>query len=380
LNILMLVWSDVGADARVQREAGTLADAGHHVHIIGRAVSASYQPPRNVSISSAGRAPTQDVTSRPKSAPFRVARWLLLPTHVRRRIAKWAVEATDDARTRTFDVVHAHDFSALAPGATLARERGVPLIYDAHEFWSGRPRLSRPAPLRRRLDEQLEGRLGAQASVVLTVGPGLAELLRDRFHWTNVQVVRNTFPMPPADEPPLPGPPTGAVYAGRIAAYRELETVIAAAERLPSFRVTLVGPVDAAYAADLRTGPVRVLPSAPLDEAVRLMREVGVALVTHSNRWINHRLALPNKLFLAVQAGVPVVATDVPELRRVVTEHGLGVLYPPGDAVGLAAAVGHVIENYPTFSRQVVAARPALSWDADKAALLAAYTSVESRL
>jgi glycosyltransferase involved in cell wall biosynthesis len=230
------------------------------------------------------------------------------------------------------------------------------------------------------LDEQLEGRLGAQASVVLTVGPGLAELLRDRFHWTNVQVVRNTFPMPPADEPPLPGPPTGAVYAGRIAAYRELETVIAAAERLPSFRVTLVGPVDAAYAADLRTGPVRVLPSAPLDEAVRLMREVGVALVTHSNRWINHRLALPNKLFLAVQAGVPVVATDVPELRRVVTEHGLGVLYPPGDAVGLAAAVGHVIENYPTFSRQVVAARPALSWDADKAALLAAYTSVESRL
>ena len=38
----------------------------------------------------------------------------------------------------------------------------------------------------------------------------------------------------------------------------------------------------------------------------------------------NHRLALPNKVFEYIAAGVPVVVSDLPELRRLVEEHGVG--------------------------------------------------------
>ena len=370
----MLVWTDVASDARVRREAETLAAVGHQVHIVGRAVPPTYQPAAGITVSSAGQAPTSDVSPRSRPAPLRAARWLLLPRHVRRRVERWALEAMADARSRSFDAVHAHDFTALPVGAALAQERAVPLIYDAHEFWPGRPRVSRPAPWRQWLDQRQEARLGAQAHAVLTVGPGLAELLRDVYGWPNVQVVRNSFPMP-TDERPQLGPPTGAVYAGRIAAYRELETVIAAADLLPALDVTLVGPADAAYLARLQKGRVRVLPSVALDDAVDMMRTAGLALVTHSDRWINHRLALPNKLFLAVRAGVPVVATDVPELRRVVSEHGLGTLYRPGDAGSLAAAITDVIEGHAGYTQQVLAARPALSWEADAPTLLGVYAA-----
>ncbi|MDX6285628.1 MAG: hypothetical protein QOG53_1113 [Frankiales bacterium] len=374
MNILMLVWTDVATDARVRREVETLAAAGHQVHIIGRGIPSTYQPPKGVTVSSAGQAPTAAASQR-RTTVMRVARWLLLPSYVRRRHRRWMQQAAADAHARRFDVVHAHDFTTLPLGATLARERGVPLVYDAHEFWAGRPRLSRPTPVQRWRDRKEEGRLGRQAIAVLTVGPGLAELLRDTYGWSNVLVVRNSFPLRPDNERPPPGPPMGAVYAGRISAYRELETVIAAADRLQPLEVTLIGPADAEYAAGLRTGRVQVRPPLPLDEALALIRAAGIALVTHSDRWVNHRLALPNKLFLAVQAGVPVVATDVPELRNVVNEHGLGVLYRPGDADALVSAVHEVLGRYEEFSRQVIAARPALSWEQDAPTLLSVYAS-----
>jgi glycosyltransferase involved in cell wall biosynthesis len=309
---------------------------------------------------------------------MRVARWLLLPTYVRRRLRRWVAEAAVDARARQFDAVHAHDFTALPLGAELARERGVPLVYDTHEFWPGRPRLSRPTPWRRWRERRQEARLGARAIAVITVGSGLAELLRVTYGWSNVQVVRNSFPLHTGELHRAPGPPSGAVYAGRIAPHRELETVIAAADLLTQLDVTMVGPADIAYAARLRTGRVQVRPSVPLEDVVELMRSAGLALVTHSDRWINHRLALPNKLFLAVQAGVPVVATDVPELRRVVTEHGLGELYRPGDPRALAAAVQTVIDDYDRYASQVLAARPALSWERDAPTLLGVYAAAVS--
>ena len=71
----------------------------------------------------------------------------------------------DEARALARDgprpsVVHAHDFNTLALGAELAGIANAKLVYDAHEFWSGRPRIGRPTPvhtLRERRKEQDSG-------------------------------------------------------------------------------------------------------------------------------------------------------------------------------------------------------------------------------
>ncbi len=48
---------------------------------------------------------------------------------------------------------------------------------------------------------------------------------------------------------------------------------------------------------------------------------------------------LPNKLFDYMAAGLPVVATDIPPMRRIVTECDAGLLTPPGDPVSFAKAL-----------------------------------------
>lgn len=381
MRVLMLVWTDVATDNRVLREAETLVAAGHSVHIVGRHVPEEFQPGPGITVSSAGgssalKRAAGDRTSRPLPAPARAARWVLLPTHVASAHRAWVQRARADAAGRTFDVVHAHDFTALPLGVELARERGVPLVYDTHEYWYGRPASGRPTPLVRRRERTEEARLGSTAAAVITVGQGIADQLEQLHGWRDVTVVRNTFPPtdPALRTPDLPERPTGAVYAGRIAPLRDLETLVAAAAELAPLQITLVGPADDTYRAQLDPGTTRVLPAVSVAEVDRLLRTAGLALVTLADRGDNHRLAQPNKLFHAIRAGVPVVAADIEQLAQVVRQYGIGTLYRPGDAQSLAGAVREAVRRYPELLEAVGAAADDLSWTRDGAALVGVYT------
>lgn len=388
-SVLMLVWTGVATDTRVLREATTLVSAGARVHIIGRAVPDTFEPPAGVSVESGGRAPLSAGRSRQLTPPERMARWALLPRHVAKRMGAWQAEALGLARAWAAsngrpDVVHVHDFSALPTGHTLSAEWGVPLIYDTHEYWVGRPVEGRRAPLLRRREARTEDALVRDATAVITVGAGVANALRaDHPTWPEITVVRNTFPLrddlpPPGEEQPSEhptDPPRRLVYGGRLAAYRELEVIASASER-SALPITALGPADDEWLRTFHAKAVEVLPAEPLTALDARLRDAGAALVTHSDAWLNHRLAMPNKLFHAVSLGLPVVATDVGDLGALVREHGLGTLYAPGDADGLVRAIDELLEHHSTFVAAAAAARSTLSWSADSDALLRVYGGV----
>jgi glycosyltransferase involved in cell wall biosynthesis len=161
-------------------------------------------------------------------------------------------------------------------------------------------------------------------------------------------------------------------YAGRVAPYRDLETLIAAAPGL-GLPALVVGPADADYAARLEFGPVERVDAVEPDALDGLVRAAGLALVSHSDRWENHRLALPNKLFEAIACGVPVVATDVGELAAMVRAGDLGELYRYGDPDSLRAAVDRALARYPELQRTAAAARQTTTWESESQRLLAVY-------
>lgn len=377
VRVLMLVWTGVATDTRVLREASALVAAGHTVHVVGRAVPDDFVPPPGVTVGSVGRAPAAQTRGRSLTAPERLARWALLPTHVARRLSAWQTAAEASARSWAADagrpdVVHVHDFTALPVGARLAGDWGVPYVYDTHEYWVGRPVEGRPAPLRRRAEAALEARLGAGAAAVITVGEGVAQALTaDHPDWPPVRVVQNTFPL---REVPgeVASPPRAFVYAGRMAADRELEVIAAASARIPG-EVVLRGPGDAEWLSRFDPGAARVEPALPLADVDRELVAAGAALVTHSDRWANHRLAMPNKLFHAVSLGVPVVATDVGELGAAVRRHGLGTTYRPGDAADLVRACTELAADHAAWCARVAGARTTLAWETDAQALVEVY-------
>ncbi len=399
MRVLVLVQSAVVGDARVVKQARSLADAGHTITVVGRGVPEDWRSVEDLagitvldagraaglgSARSAGAGKTRDLAREPfwrkaRRRVLRGGRWLLLPEHRARVEEAWCRSAAvvvarelESGGTRPVDAVHAHDLNTLALAAEIARRWGVPYVYDAHELWSDRGLPGRPTPWRTRRRTAQETQLARGAACVLTVSDGIADVLRGR-GIADVRVVRNSFP-PREPVTPLPASPSNLVYAGRIGPGRDLHTLVSACadERVPG--VYLLGPVDEDFVAglDLPAGVHRDEP-AGVDEVDEVYRRHGAAAITLRSGPRNHDLALPNKLFHAVRAGVPVVAADLPELRRVVRRHDLGELYTPGDAASLAAATGRLVARYPQLLLSVAAARDELGWDRDSAVLTAVY-------
>ena len=382
MRILMLVATSVATDTRVLREARTLVSAGHSVHIIGKSVPEGFEPDPGITVSSVGTSSVfraeggQSLSGRRLSPPVRFARWLLLPTHRASAFKRWADGVLIDGRRREFDVVHAHDYTALAVGAQLAGERGVDYVYDTHEFWTGMARQYRPTPLADLRERRAEARLGGAAAEVITVADGIKGALAETYGWQHVTVVQNTF-VAPDPRPEVPDEPTGLIYAGRLAAFRDLEAV-AEASRPVDQPIELRGPADDTWLASFDPGRATVAEALPLQEVSERIAAAGISLITLADGWRNHELTIPNKVFHAVSLGVPVVASDVGELAKVVRRHDLGALYPPGDAVGLAEAIRNVVQDFQRYACNVEAARAELSWDADAARLLAVYERLGS--
>ena len=388
MRILMLAQSPIAGDSRILREAAALTTAGHTVHVVGRDVPDAFladhgelgagasveSVSRSAGLRGSGTGPVVGHGQRGiKVLGQRMVRWLLLPEHRLRTEKQWRTAAAAKLATfEPFEVVHAHDFNTLELAAEYAGKWSAKLVYDSHELWFDRALPGRPTPLWRIRGRRFETALAQQAVVVFTVSDGIAQRLRER-GLSDVRVVRNTFPRAevPAE---LPDTPAGLLYAGRVGAGRDLPTVVGAARLLAPFRTLLMGSVDPNYRLDL--GGVEQVPETSIDEVDRVLQESGISLVTLTNTCENHRLALPNKLFHAVRAGVPVVAADLPELRAVITKYHLGTLYEPGNAESLAAAVRAVIADYPGYVSAVRAAGDELNWDRDADQLVSAYAAL----
>ena len=374
MKVLMITKSIYESDARVRREAETLTGMGHSLQVI--AVDEDSQNIDAIDVIGLGEVSgLRGSRATTRSWLYRPVRWFLLPEHRARAIRQFqrsVMDAAGDLETAP-NIIHAHDFPALEPAVELADRFDAKLIYDTHEIWTGMQRHGRPEPIGRARTKSLETTLARKAQAVITVSEGAAKFLGERWGLP-VSVVRNTFPTH-ADLGP-PEHPSGVVYAGRVGSGRDLETAFESSilTESPGFGLHLMGPADNSVVV-----PSTVVshPSGSLEEVDRLLAKVGIALVTLIDGPVNHRVALPNKLFQAVSVGVPVVAANLPEMRSLVDQHGIGVTYTPRDPDSMAEAIGRVRDDYPTYVANVRAAQSALSWDVDSSRLSDIYESID---
>jgi glycosyltransferase involved in cell wall biosynthesis len=119
------------------------------------------------------------------------------------------------------------------------------------------------------------------------------------------------------------------------------------------------------------------LPWLPHPEALALLAEADIALVLFQPGEENHRLALPHKLFDAMQAGLPVIAPAFAgEVAGIIREAGCGELVDSADPAAIAAAIGRLRDpvrraRLGAAGRQAAATR--FGWPGEAARLVALY-------
>jgi glycosyltransferase involved in cell wall biosynthesis len=107
-----------------------------------------------------------------------------------------------------------------------------------------------------------------------------------------------------------------------------------------------------------------------------LTRAADVGLSLDRDTSGNYRMSLPNKLFDYVHAGIPVVATALPEVRKVVEGQRIGVVVEHSGPAELARAIRSVLatDRDQWRARAAEAARE-LHWGVDAPQLLQALSA-----
>ncbi len=376
-DVCASVISDLPFDARVWKESRSLARGGRTVSLIGPAYDLEGSQRRH---DGSG----VDVLELPFG-------WRDKPKSYARRLAVLARVCVEVLRTRA-RVYHSHDIHVGPISWLAARLRGAKLVYDGHELWGEPYRSGLRAWMMAKAGALVERLMVRTSDVVITTNPSRAEVLRRRHGRHDIEVLANVPPLEREVAPLDPGYPPGKrilLYQGWIAAHERCfqETIEALSMIDDDVDFVILGFGWDTAREQIRTwasdagvaGRVHFLPPRPWNELVATAAAATVGLVPIRDGWLNHRLGDTNKLHEYLMGGLPVIASDLPEIRRVVTmtTPPVGELFDPSSSRSIAEALRVILRDPEQLAaRRIQARRLAeqhLNWGIEERRLLAIY-------
>ncbi len=229
-----------------------------------------------------------------------------------------------------------------------------------------------------------EERVWQRAGGFVTTTAGIRDAFVER-HGTRscVRVIPNgcdvasvrTFPGLAAERP------ARVLYAGQLYPWKGVDVVVEAMAAVPSARLVILGGIEGE--ADTRRirslverhglGERTEMPGLiPQPRVADELARATVVVAPFLRAGMTERHTSPLKVFEAMAAGRPIVASDLPSSREVLRDGENALLVPPGDTAALAAALRRVLSEVDLARRLARAAwdeAPRYSWDARARAL-----------
>jgi hypothetical protein len=308
------------------------------------------------------------------------------------RAGRVAAQALKLALAEEADVYHLHDPELIWVGLVL-KLRGGTVVYDVHEElalmhdrqyvpgWA-KGVLSAGLYLFERLAE-------AAFDAIVAATP----LIAQHFKAAKVVTIRNTpraAELAGASERPFAQRPMRVAYVGGLAAYHNVAGMIEAMRRLPDnlgARLTLGGDFRDPLAearARAQPGAERVDFEGWIDRPslVSLLAGARVGVVVYLPTE-NVRRSDPIKFLEMMGAGLPLVATDIPRWRELVSRYDCGILVDPTDPAAIASAIQQLLADPELAQAMGRRGREAVlkdhEWHVDEGRLLALYDRLLSR-
>ena len=377
IECLHIVCNPVVHDSRVLRETKTILNSGL---VNGLEICGFHEPGYNAYETLDERTIRRIIlTTRP------------LPKDLASQSIKyieWYIRLKNLYRKAELKVIHCHDLEPLPIAVRLKKLTGARLVYDAHELAVERINIY---GLRRKLAGLLEQRLISSVDALISVSPSICDWYQKRFTGTPVSLVRNIpgYPKMPVSPVPLrnyyniPEDRLLFIYLGKLSKGRGIEKALQAFqnERVAHHIVFMgSGPLKEKV---LQAGSIcdrihyhePVSPEQVISHAAGA--DAGICLV--EDICLNYRYCLPNKLFECLLAGLPVLASNLPDQSRIVNKYQAGwiVQHNPQDIADFLISItgGKVRELQKNLPGRV----RTLCWENEEAKLIEVYKKLTGR-
>ena len=400
-RIAMIVWNEFRNDARVLKEAQTLQAAGYAVTVFALHTPGVTQEketlPGGINVVRVARSPlwklrktkTGGAASAPASASGPIGR--LSPTRQALRIvARLWTHAGLLARIawHRAAVVHAHDVNTLPTAWLAAKLSGARVVYDAHEISTSREGYNSF----RGLVARVEGVLMPRVQGSITTTDARAKFFARAYGVPRPVVLQNRprLTVSPASqrirqELQLQQPWPIIIYQGGLQQGRGLERLVRISATVKDAYFVFIGggrltaPLTALSQELGLTERVHFIPTVSLADLPSYTASADIGVQPIENTCLNHFTTDSNKLFEYLIAGLPVVATDLPEIRRIIRAFDIGLLVRESDDQQLIDALNRLVSDPQlrrTLAANAVNAAAQLNWEQQEELLVNLYGRV----
>jgi glycosyltransferase involved in cell wall biosynthesis len=280
-----------------------------------------------------------------------------VPTVVRRanlvgkvfNTLEWSVRVFWRLKREPMDCINAHALSVLPLAVLLKVMKKCRLVYDAHEIET---ETAGVRGVRQYFSKRVERFLMPQVDMVSLTSEGHAEWYRHEYGIDNVRVVRN-YPY----RREVSAPKTNLLrlrfgldqqqilflYQGIIAKPRGIDLILDVFSRQPKDRHIVFmgfGPnTERVKLFERDHANIHYHPAVAPEHVAKYTCDADVGIHMMDDSCINHLYALPNKPMEYLNAGIPAIVSDLPEMGRLIRDSGSGWVVPVNDGNALSQLV-----------------------------------------
>lgn len=365
-KVLVSVINDLVTDQRVHKVSTTLHEMGFDVTLVGRKQKSSMEL---------------------NARPYRTHRMKLVFEKGVAFYVFFQIRLFFFLLFRKADVLVSNDLDTLMPNYLVGKIKGIPLVYDSHEIFTEVPELVGKS-FKQNIWRKVEKWIFPKLKNVFTVNQSISDWYFDKYKVRPI-VVRNMprklrveVKLKSKEELRLPLNAKIVLLQGAgINVDRGAEELVEAMKYLEGTVLMVVGSGDVIpqlkelVARENLEGKVIFTGKVPYEilQAYTALADLGVTLDKPTN--INYRLSLPNKIFDYIQAGVPVLASDLVEVARIVYDYNVGVVSTSFEPQELAKIICNALNSpdYATWKANAITAREILNWEHEETAIKTVY-------
>jgi len=361
-KIIISVTNDLVSDQRVHRTAFSLSEAGMEVLLIGRVLYNSLPLPERQYKMHRLRVPFKRGFLFYKSYNIWLFFFLLF---------------------RKTDALLSNDLDTLPANFLISKIKSVPLIFDSHELFTEVPELIH-RPQVKKIWALLERFLIPKINFGITVCDSIAEIYKKNYK-IEFAVVRNLpfrFEMNVQAKKYFDKNKKIILYQGSLNIGRGIELVIDAMNYLENILFVIAGEGDISQQLRERANQPAIkrkiifLGRIPLNELHKYTHQADLGISLEENLGLNYFYALPNKLFDYIQAEVPVLTSDFPEMSAIVKKYNIGYSTNEREPKRLAFLINQILSNkilLNNWKDNLKIASKDLCWENEKEKLLLVF-------
>lgn len=385
-KVTMFVWNNFVNDARVLREASALADLDYTVTIIAKKELSEMHLPSGEKIRKGV------VVNRPLKLEFpekitSKIKSSVITKHIPNMLLMFKMIML--GRKYNTDVYHAHDLNTLIQGIVSAKLRlkRKKLIYDSHEVQTSRTHYSFEKIYR------IEKLLLKFVDKVIVENDTRADYHKDLYksrptpihNYSELYNIDEVKAFPLREVYSIPEDTKIVLYQGGMQEGRGLFKLLDAFKNIENGKLIMLGDgkerqnlLD--YHRELKLeNKVIFIDRVPYQELRSYTKSADIGIQFLENTNFNHYSASSNKLFEYLMAHVPVIGSDLPEIKRVIEEEQVGLIVQEANTVQLNGAIQILInddELRTTLKRNTESAKRKYNWENEKRILNNIYSEI----